>query len=178
MPRSDSISAYITDDQKARFWSKVTKPGPGECWSWAGARNKNGYGVYGIGPACAAARLAHRVAFFLHHGVDPGETGVCHTCDNPPCCNPAHLFLGTQSDNMRDASLKGRTQWPGPVPRKLTADSVREIRRLASSGRPLAVIATDFGVSHQMIWKIVRRKAWADIPHEPPTTQPLSEPRS
>jgi hypothetical protein len=99
---------------ETRFWSKVDQRGPDECWEWTASRNQFGYGqimlgAYGTGGK-ARPFFAHRIAWELIHG--PIETGlfVLHRCDNPPCVNPAHLFLGDQSDNMKDAHAKGRTR--------------------------------------------------------------------
>lgn len=93
----------------SRFWAKVDIKGPAECWEWTGSRKPAGYGeiYFGGGPA-----LAHRVSVILD-GRDPAGHEVCHACDNPPCVNPAHLFLGSHEDNMRDAAAKGRTRSPG-----------------------------------------------------------------
>jgi HNH endonuclease len=85
-----------------RFWAKV-KRGPG-CWEWQGYRDRKGYGRIGGGKD---SQLVHRLSWSLHHG-DPGELCVLHHCDNPPCVNPDHLFLGTIQDNNADMIAKGR----------------------------------------------------------------------
>ncbi len=88
----------------ARFWPKVDRSGPA-CWPWIGARNPGGYGNFGIG---YRTHRASRVAYELTFGPIPAGMFVCHSCDNPPCCNPEHLFLGTNADNLRDMATKGR----------------------------------------------------------------------
>ncbi len=88
-----------------RFWSRVRKSDG--CWEWTGLVNESGYGriyVYG------RVDRAHRLSYRIHLGPIPKGMFVCHHCDNPPCCNPSHLFLGTHMDNMRDATAKRR--WP------------------------------------------------------------------
>lgn len=97
-----------------RFWPKVDRSGgPEACWPWVGTKNSAGYGRF-----CVSARrhprrpprvMAHRVAYRLCVGEIPAGLFVCHACDNPPCCNPAHLWLGTNADNTADRDEKGRT---------------------------------------------------------------------
>lgn len=94
-----------------RFWSKVRRGGPDECWIWTACRGFGGYGVFYAGRQFSRKGTvpAHRMAWFFQTGQllrKPFE--MCHHCDNPPCVNPAHLFVGTRSDNMKDCAAKGR----------------------------------------------------------------------
>jgi len=89
------------------FWEKVAKKGYNECWEWQGYRDKNDYGYHQLGDRNF---LAHRIAWILSHGepIPPGLV-VMHICDNPPCCNPSHLKLGTKAENNLDRAQKGRS---------------------------------------------------------------------
>ena len=91
-----------------RFWQKVAIKDPDECWEWTGARLKSGYGWVGTP---VGARSASRAAAYLSGLMDTlkNPLHVLHRCDNPPCCNPAHLFLGTPQDNVADRVAKGRS---------------------------------------------------------------------
>jgi len=107
-----SATWTITESVKSRFASRVTPSDPASCWEWSGSRNADGYGYLRVGSQRDGTRsrvLAHRLAWMLAHGgAIPGGLFVLHRCDNPPCCNPAHLFLGTNADNVADMLAKGR----------------------------------------------------------------------
>lgn len=137
-----------------RFLSKVAIGRLDQCWEWQAScfKRRMGYGAFGVGTRVCSA---HRVSFTIHKGPIPKGKCVLHTCDNPKCVNPHHLFLGTYRDNNRDMVLKGRAA------RKLCRESVREIRCSALSSRKLAKI---HGVSQHMIMRVIHRVAWDHVP--------------
>jgi hypothetical protein len=89
------------------FWDQVR--GAGDCWVWTGARGANGYGF--VSGYSFTERFAHRLAWTMANGPIPEGKWVLHTCDNPPCVNPAHLFLGSAKDNAQDRDRKGRDRY-------------------------------------------------------------------
>ena len=98
----------MNEKQIESFWNKVNIKSENECWEWnAGLRT--GYGVFKVN---RKSKSAHRLSYLLSYNKDPGELYVCHKCDNRKCVNPNHLFLGTQSDNMKDCYNKGRMYIP------------------------------------------------------------------
>lgn len=106
MPRVSVSLRPLSEKVARRFWSKVDRRDPDECWEWKGSRIFSGYGQFWLG---ARQLKAHRIAYELGTGeMPPDDLVVCHACDNPPCCNPAHLWLGTVRDNVQDMIAKGR----------------------------------------------------------------------
>lgn len=143
----------------ARFWSKVDRSGgPDACWEWQAGRRPGGYGSFGVQiDEWRTMALAHRVAWELTNGPIPDGLWVLHRCDNPPCCNPAHLFLGTPKDNTQDAVYKGRMG-------KLTAGQVIEMRELAAEGLTVYDLAERFRVTPAAVGQIVRGQSYSHIP--------------
>lgn len=148
-----------------RFWSLFdVTPG---CWEWRGPTNNMGYGKFNMRHAADVwrPRYAHRVSWHLEHG-DPGALHVCHRCDNPRCVNPAHLFLGTQAENMADCATKGRATNGGEVRgerhgnAKLTDELVREIRASAERG---TVLAKRYGVTPTVICAVRKGHIWRHV---------------
>lgn len=151
-----------------RFLALVdtTSIGRDGCWLWSGATKGNGYGNFSLN---GKTEPAHRAAFILFNGIEPGALDVCHHCDNRQCVNPDHLFLGTRLDNMRDCKAKGRTARGQRLPdrsgenstfAKLGWPAVREIR---ASPEPSKALAARHGVSSDNINRIRRNDTWKEI---------------
>lgn len=176
-----SIIQSLSEVEKSRFQMKVSSiPTPQGCLEWLGGKDEKGYGQFRFG---GNQRRAHRVAYLLYYGADPGPLFIIHTCDNPSCCNPEHLVLGTHSDNMKDRAAKGRAnhasgeshgsktkpertekgedRWNA----KLTADKVKAIRELYAYGNPVHQdIANQFGISRRSVGLIIEGKTWKHVP--------------
>lgn len=160
MPRS-----YTRVPLATRLWAKIQKAGPDDCWLWLAHRNPGGYGTIGSGGKHGTMLLAHRVAYEEAVGQIPPGLHVLHRCDNPPCCNPAHLWVGTDADNVADMQAKGRKRWkPSPGSKnglaKLTEQQVLEIR--AAPG-PEVAIAARYKIAKSNVSFIRLRKTWKHI---------------
>lgn len=132
-----------------------------DCWEYTGRLNENGYGIFGF---LKRPTRVHRFVFEMLKGPFDKTLFVCHHCDNPKCFNPAHLFLGTQTDNMSDASRKGRIKIPGLKGEKhpgakLSDSEVSAIRREYASGARQTALADKYGVTQAMVSLIVRRES-------------------
>jgi hypothetical protein len=176
----DTILRHANDNQRtiavaipsleqkdvSRFWSKVDIRGQDDCWPWLGAAGSSGHGRFKV-----AGKLysPHRISYSLANGaienVDEFHgTVIRHKCDNPPCCNPAHLIDGTQMDNVIDMESRGRgdrARGEAAGKAKLTEDMVRAIRESPLSSRKLAAelgVVTDGTIRH-----IRRGEAWAHV---------------
>ena len=147
-------------DSASRFWRMVEIGAPNHCWPWKGHIH-NGYGwVNRRGKTQNASRLA----WALHHGHDaPADKEVCHACDSPSCCNPAHLWLGTHAENIADMDAKGRGNRRG-VPtenhpkRKLTKSQALEA---ATSKASATELGRQFGVTPTAIYNVRHGRSWA-----------------
>lgn len=155
----DSIGRFSrTTDASVRFWPKVDKDShPGGCWVWCGSRDRSGYGQILITGSTKVK--AHRFSYAMSKGAIPSGFDVCHTCDNPSCVNPEHLWAGTRSENMRDMVNKGRaicTLKPNQVA------SLRAERGLGISAR---VLASTYGITETQVYRILDGTRW----HTPTT---------
>ena len=163
-----------------RFWNKVAKNNENDCWVWTGHVDKDGYGLFkeSSSPKDANVR-AHRMAYRLIYGNFENEMWVLHSCDNPPCCNPSHLFLGTAKDNAADRDkknrqCKGERHWvkahPEKVPRgenagktKYTDQQVKEVLKLRKNNVPTRKIAVIIGMSRSNVLHIIKRRCRKDL---------------
>lgn len=136
------------------------------CWEWTGSKHAFGYGLIVFG---GKQYYVHRLSAFLWLDFHP-KRGllVCHHCDNPPCFNPEHLFIGTQRENLQDAFKKGRIHLPvfvgeKNIKAKLTTNDVVRMREVASSGLSLSVLGKTFGVGKSQVHRIVSAIQWKHI---------------
>lgn len=134
-----------------RLMNKVERDG--ECWVFSGAKSHRGYGLFRY----TKLMSAHRVSYLLHKGEIPEGMFVLHKCDNRACVNPDHLFLGTHQDNMDDMNAKDRANNPH---KKLSAESVAEIRGLLAAGAMQKSIAKQYGINQSSVSWIKTGRSW------------------
>jgi len=155
---------HVSDATKARFWSRVVVK-VGGCWLWTGSKDRDGYGALIVRNRYW---VASRFSYFLHFGEIPDGVSVCHTCDNPSCVNPGHLFLGTQRQNMLDARNKGREGklWKRGETNhcaKLTEKKARKLLALRRQGISAVVAAKQFAISPAQVRKIWAGQKWKHL---------------
>lgn len=140
--------------QGGEFWTFVRRGGEHDCWPWLGGKTAKGYGRL---EKSTVEFRAHRVAFALARETPlPGVVMVCHDCDNPPCCNPAHLFLGVAKDNAADAVSKGRLRTPRARSNGNGKLSDAEVQAIRASPAPGTETAKRYGVSPALV-SMIRR---------------------
>jgi hypothetical protein len=158
-PCADAAKVLVLDPV-AHFHASIVR-GEG-CWSWAADLNNTGYGVV---RTHGRLLLAHRLSWEIHRGPIPDGLCVLHECDNPPCCNPAHLFLGTKPDNNRDRARKGRNAIGTRCgAAKLTEQLVLDLRRrYAAGGVTIVELAAELGLSIYCIGDAIRGQTWKHV---------------
>lgn len=153
-----------------QFLDNINRGEPDACWVWKAARSEAG--GYGVLRWNARKEYAHRLAYEMRNGPVPPGLFVLHKCDNPPCCNPNHLFAGTAKVNTDDARTKGRLRGNPAKGREhaqaiLNDDQVRAIRErytVAKKKRGLqSQLGREFGVTQSAIWRIVNNKNWVHL---------------
>ncbi|MCA9073201.1 MAG: HNH endonuclease [Planctomycetaceae bacterium] len=158
MPRHKPIPK-LDEEVIERFWSKVDKAGIGECWLWTDHVDKDGYGPFTVSKG--NRYKSTRIAYFIHHGKDPGDLLICHKCNNPTCCNPHHLYAGTCKDNLSQASNESRMSCgENHHKSKLSDGQVKQIRMSTES---CVSLAKEFGVTNQTISNIKNNKTWRHL---------------
>ncbi len=175
MPRTGDRQPIA--ERFAAKWRPDPKTG---CWIWVGGLGSPGYGSINEGGRKGRQLRAHRVSYEIHIGPIPDGLCVCHRCDQPKCVNPAHLFLGTNNDNVADRHAKGRDASGNNSGMrmhyearsrgeknggggKLTESAVREIRRRAAGGETGTALAREFGVNKVTTCAIIRGKLWRHV---------------
>lgn len=155
----------LLEKERERFFAKVNKNGSNDCWEWNGYLFETGYGKVSIKRLHKNALKAHRVSYMMHCGPIPKGMKICHKCDNRKCVNPAHLFLGTQQDNVKDMIAKGRnanTKGSANGNSKLTESDIKEIVKLLSIKNNKEIGAI-YKVTHSTISLIRLGKRWSEV---------------
>lgn len=151
----------FTYPQNLTFWNNVDRREKDECWNWKIALDKHGYGKAKIG---GKFRLAHRAAYEMANLEINRDKSVLHSCDNPKCCNPYHLFQGTHLENMKDMVAKKRNAH-NRTKRKLTQELATAIRIDFYRGAPKLFLGRKYGVSPSTIRSVISRETWNhDLP--------------
>lgn len=151
----------------ARFESKISHEPMSGCWLWDAATGSYGHGQFflkwGNGKILMSA---HRASWMIHKGELQPTDIVCHKCDNPCCVNPDHLFIGTQRDNMRDASAKGRIVLPNVVGEANSAAILTDcdVAYIRASSKSAKALAQELGVSHTAVWECRVGVTWGHLP--------------
>lgn len=149
------------EDHHKIFFKNFIKKSKSECWPWIGCKNKKGYGVFRM---FARGIQAHRASWWIHKGEKvPDHLLACHTCDNPSCVNPDHIFIGTNKDNMRDMVEKGRK--PRPLGELSHNSKLKEfeVLEIYKSHLPASAIHEKYGVSQSTIWAIRKGDCWTHL---------------
>ena len=133
------------------------------CWLWKASKDKNGYGIFRGSLAGVLFTRAHRFSYAMHTGDLLVGMHALHTCDNPSCVNPEHLFSGTNADNMRDKTEKGRSRVPIGEQNGHAILTERQVRRILKDPRPYAEIAAQYKVATSTIGSIKQRHSWKHI---------------
>lgn len=139
----------MMDEFAAALFKHIKVAGANDCWEYTSKLNNSGYGHVGWR---GRHFLAHRASYLLFFGFIPKGKNVCHKCDNRKCVNPSHLFIGTQSENIQDAKLKGRLV---PRRRRLEDQKIQDVIRAVMGGKAQVDVAQEFGINRKQVSKYV-----------------------
>ena len=143
------------------FWTKVDKSGGHKaCWIWQGKKQTGGYGQFRFKGKLI---LAHRLSYIFECGPIPEGMCVLHKCDNPSCCNPKHLYLGTKKDNARDRDRKGRMADTRGSRNPNSKFTEKEIQGIRSDIRKIQMVADDYSVHASTIYDIKNHVTWKHV---------------
>ena len=154
-----------TFHKKEMFWEKVDIRGSGQCWLWTAGKMKSGYGRFGVHLVSRRRSHvwnSHRFAQMLTAGPPPVGAFVLHSCDNPSCCNPAHLRYGSHEENMADMRRRGRSRTGAKNVNAIFGEAEAEqIRQMARDGVVQRRIAEGLGISYSCVCNIINGRTWS-----------------
>ena len=162
-----------TADDIGRFLSKIDRTDAANCWEWT-ATTREGYGRFRIGDHLY---VATRLMWRLTHGIDPIGQLVCHTCDNPGCCNPDHLFLGTDGDNNNDKEVKQHGKHPVGESNRLAKLTTEEVITIYQSADGRSDLGRKYGCTEANIRAIQEGRTWQHVTHDLPLSDVFNVPR-
>ncbi len=145
-----------------RFLAKIQRGNANECWPWTGSK-REGYGRFRVGGHEGKVYTSTRLMWRLTHGTDPAGQLVCHACDNPACCNPSHLFLGSDAENNVDKEVKKRGKHPIGISNGLSKLGEEDVVAICMSTGSHRSLAKEYGVSDVAIAAIRNGKTWTHI---------------
>jgi hypothetical protein len=143
-----------------RFWNKIRGYGSDGCWEWIGSRNPGGYGYFSVG---YDRIYAHRFSYYVENKEDPGRLLVLHECNNPPCVNPEHLFLGDNSVNQKHCGDCGRRPYGSMTSQAKFGESEILVIRERARTQGIRAIARSLDVHPMTISNIVNYKTWRHV---------------
>lgn len=168
MRTQDGLVFFVTNQVHIeRFWKKVDRRTDSDCWMWTGAIHSktDPYGTFEIriNGSRVTRLIASRAMWSLCNSVPPRTLRVCHTCDNPTCVNPGHLFLGTDADNAADSAMKGRKLRGEQHPRAILDEPAVVRLRILAKHHSIGEVAKITGYHHATVYGAVTRRSWKHV---------------
>jgi hypothetical protein len=148
---------------EVRFNQRIRKQPNGQCWNWIAGADREGYGFFHAEAGGVKYKRAHRFSYAFYKGGDLTGMSVCHTCDNPQCVNPEHLFLGDAKKNALDRVLKGRNRIPMGEDSPHAILTEKQVRKILLDPRPFLQIASDYNITAQTISDLKNRRSWKSL---------------